>query len=237
MRCADMAPGLGAVAFLRMVVDQRDFLQRNRFLSRGRLRIRLSLADGKHHIQHHLHRQRRIDDPISGGGCEPTAQFLWDSVAPVTFNDPSIVPFGGTEKRSYSSWTEVCMPESAIGKTSAPESPDPGAQVLQLNSPYGGWVEDQDFNQVQPVHRREILSGDRGSRDGAFRSQLGNNAITPVDVLMAGFYNLDKGGVSVAQKTVTTGSVGAQGTWTTNSLVPLPPPPAKPAPSGPTPIL
>jgi hypothetical protein len=28
--------------------------------------------------------------------------------------------------------------------------------------------------------------------------------------------------VSVAQKTVTTGSVGAQGTWTTNSLVPLP---------------
>ena len=44
-----------------MVVDQRDFLQRNRLLSIRRLRICLSLADCKHHVQHHLHGQRRID--------------------------------------------------------------------------------------------------------------------------------------------------------------------------------
>ena len=43
-----------------MVVDQRDFLQRSRLLSIGRLRISLRLADCNHHVQHHLHRQWRI---------------------------------------------------------------------------------------------------------------------------------------------------------------------------------
>jgi hypothetical protein len=39
---------------------------------------------------------------------------------------------------------------------------------------------------------------------------------------MAGFWNLDIAGLEVAQKTVKTGAVGAQGTWTMNALVPLP---------------
>ena len=59
-----------------------------------------------------------------------------------------------------------------------------------------------------------------------FDHDSGNNRITPVDVLMAGFYNLNIAGLEVGQKTVTTGSVGAQGTWTMNTLV------APPATSG-----
>ena len=68
-----------------MVVDQRDFLQRNRLLSIGRLRISLSLADCKHHVQHHLHRQRRIYGSISGGDREAGAQLHLESVAPGHF--------------------------------------------------------------------------------------------------------------------------------------------------------
>ena len=98
----------------------------------------------------------------------------------------------------------------------------PGAQVLRLDSPNSGWVEDQDFNQVQPFTGEKYYQAIAGLGTAHFDHDSGANPITPVDVLMAGFYNLDKGGVSVAQKTVKTGSVGAQGTWTTNSLVPLP---------------
>ena len=54
-----------------MVVDQRDFLQRSRLLSIGHLRISLRLADCNHRLQHHLHRQWRIDNSISGSGREP----------------------------------------------------------------------------------------------------------------------------------------------------------------------
>ena len=43
--------------------------------------ISLSLADVSHDLQHHLHRQRRIDDSISGGGREPNAQLHLESVA------------------------------------------------------------------------------------------------------------------------------------------------------------
>ena len=63
-------PALGLVdAF--MVVDQRDFLQWSRLLSIGRLRVSLSFADCNHRLQHHLHRQWRIDNSISRGGREP----------------------------------------------------------------------------------------------------------------------------------------------------------------------
>ena len=54
-----------------MVVDQRDFLQRSRLLSIGRLRVSLRLADCNHRLQHHLHRQWRIDNSISASGREP----------------------------------------------------------------------------------------------------------------------------------------------------------------------
>jgi hypothetical protein len=60
-----------------------------------------------------------------------------------------------------------------------------------------------------------------------FDHDSGNNPITPVDVLMAGFWNLGMDGLPVWEKTVTTGSVGAQGTWT---MIWLEPPPAKSTP-------
>ena len=153
----------------------------------------------------------------------PLPNFSGIQSLPVTFNDPSIVPFGGTETR-FLLFMDGSL-YAGIGDWEDPllQNPQtPGAQVLRLDSPYGGWVEDQDFNQVQPSTGEKYYQAIAGLGTAHFDHDSGNNPITPVDVLMAGFYNLDKGGVSVAQKTVTTGSVGAQGTWTTNSLVPLP---------------
>ena len=100
----------------------------------------------------------------------------------------------------------------------------PGAQVLRLDSPNSGWVEDQDFIQVQPAPGRKTIrqSPLLGRRISITTSS--NNPITPIDVLMAGFYNFDISGVSVLQKTVTTGSIGAQGTWIIT--YPVPPPAA-----------
>ena len=51
-----------------------------------------------------------------------------------------------------------------------------------------------------------------------FDHDSSNNPITPVDVLMAGFWNLNVSGLSIGQKTVTTGTAGAQGTWTMTFL-------------------
>jgi hypothetical protein len=53
-----------------------------------------------------------------------------------------------------------------------------------------------------------------------FDRDSGNNPITPVDVLMAGFWNLNVAGLEVGQKTVKSGSVGAQGAWAMSALVP-----------------
>ncbi len=46
-----------------------------------------------------------------------------------------------------------------------------------------------------------------------FDHDSGNNPITPVDVLMAGFWSLSDG-LTIFEKTVPTGSVGGGGTWT-----------------------
>ena len=129
---------------------------------------------------------------------------------------------------------------AGIGNWEDPQlqnSQTPGAQVLRLDSATGGWVEDQDFNQVQPSSGEKYYQAIAGLGTAHFDQDSGNNPITPVDVLMAGFYNIDIGGLGVAQKTVTTGSVGAQGTWTKQArLYRCPPLPAKSAPSRPTPI-
>ena len=147
----------------------------------------------------------------------------WTQSLPVTFGNPAIVPFGGTEMR-FLLFMDGSL-YAGIGDWEDPQlqnSQTPGAQVLQLDSPNSGWVEDQDFNQVQPSTGEKYYQAIAALEMAHFDHNSGNNPITPVDVLMAGFYNLDKGGVSIAQKTVKTGSVGAQGTWTMNSLVPLP---------------
>ena len=142
----------------------------------------------------------------------------------MTFDNPGIVPFGGTETRGL-----LFMDGSlyaGIGNWEDPQlknSQTPGAQVLRLDSPTSGWVEDQDFNQVVPSSGEKDYQAIATLGTAHFDHNSGNNPIAPVDVLMAGFWNLGTGGVSVAQKTVTTGSVGAQGTWTTNLLVPSAP--------------
>ena len=145
----------------------------------------------------------------------PAPSFTWNQSLPVTFNNPAIVPFGGTETRAL-----VFMDGSlyaGIGDWEDPqlENPQtPGAQVLRLDSPTSGWVEDQDFNQPLPgqtTNKNYQAISVLGTAH--FDHDSGNNPITPVDVLMAGFWSLGNG-LTIFEKTVTTGSVGAQGTWT-----------------------
>ena len=154
----------------------------------------------------------------------PAPAFSWTRSLPVTFNDPAIVPFGGTETRGL-----LFMDGSlyaGIGDWEDPQienSQTPGAQVLRLNSPTSAWVEDKDFNQVVPSTGKKYYQAIATLGTAHFNHDSGNNPITPVDVLMAGFWNVGTSGVSVAQKTVATGSVGAHGTWTTNVLAPTGP--------------
>ena len=205
-----------------MVVDQRDFLQRNRFLAIGRLGISRRLADCNHHVQHRLHRQRRIYDANNAGDREPGAQFTWNQSLPVTFNDPAIVPFGGTETRAL-----VFMDGSLYAGIGDPQDPQINtpptlpSQILRLDSPTGAWVQDQNYIQAAVNNKGKAMFQAVAMLGTAhFDHDMNKNAITPVDVLMAGFWNLNTDGLSLGQKTVTTGSVGAQGTWTINAIVP-----------------
>jgi hypothetical protein len=153
----------------------------------------------------------------------PLPTISWKQSLPVTFNAPGTVPFGGTETRAL-----VFMDGSlyaGIGDWEDPqlENPQtPGAQVLRLDSPTSSWVEDQDFNQPRPSQPTEkhyeaisILGTAHFDHDG------GGSPITPVDVLMAGVWSFSTG-LEIYEKTVTTGSVGAKGTWTDVFLEPRP---------------
>jgi len=94
----------------------------------------------------------------------------------------------------------------------------PGAQVLRLDSPTSSWVEDQDFNQPLPgqtTNKNYQAVSVLGTAH--FDHDYGNNPITPVDVLMAGFWSMGNG-LTISEKTVKSGSVGAQGTWTKVAL-------------------
>ena len=151
----------------------------------------------------------------------PLPTISWKQSLPVTFSNPAIVPFGGTETRALvfmdgSLYAEIGDWEDAQFENRL----TPGAQVLRLDSPTSNWVEDQDFNQPLPSQPTEknyqaisIL------RTAHFDHDAGKNPITPVDVLMAGVWS-HGAGLEVWEKTVTTGSVGAQGTWTDIFLEP-----------------
>jgi hypothetical protein len=151
----------------------------------------------------------------------PAPAFSWSQSLPVTFDNPAIVPLGGTETRAL-----VFMDGSlyaGIGDWEDPElenSQTPGAQVLRLDSPTSSWVEDQDFNQAWPATGLKYYQAIASLGTAHFDHDSGNNPITPVDVLMAGFWNMDVSGLVLWEKTVTTGSVGAQGTWTMTWLEP-----------------
>jgi hypothetical protein len=153
----------------------------------------------------------------------PFPGMSWTQSLPITFNNPAIVPFGGTEARAL-----VFMDGSlyaGIGDWEDPElanSQTPGAQVLRLDSPNGSWVEDKDFNEVVPSTGKKDYQAIAMLGTAHFDHDSSNNPITPVDVLMAGFWNLGTNGMPVWQKTVTTGSVGGGGTWTMSWLQPPP---------------
>jgi len=158
----------------------------------------------------------------------PEPSFTWNQSLPVAFNNPAIVPFGGTETRAL-----VFMDGSlyaGIGDWMDPDLGNSGvnaAQVLRLDSPTGSWVQDQNFlaaatnkGGVQEFQTVGMLG------TAHFDHDMNNATITPIDVLMAGFWNTKVSGLEVGQKTVVTGATGAQGTWAINTLV------APPATSG-----
>ena len=122
---------------------------------------------------------------------KPFPSMSWTQSLPVTFNNPALVPFGGTEARSL-----VFMDGSlyaGIGDWEDPElanSQTPGAQVLRLNSPTSGWVKDKDFNEVVPSTGKKDYQVISILGTAHFDRNSGNESITPVDVLMAGFWNL-----------------------------------------------
>src|SRR5271157_6320833 len=148
----------------------------------------------------------------------PFPTMSWEKSLPVTFNSnansTTIVPFGGTETRAL-----VFMDGSlyaGIGDWEDPQlenAQTPGAQVLRLDSPTSSWVEDQDFDQLIPKTTQKNYEAVSMLGTAHFDHDSGNNPITPVDVLMAGFWSLGSG-LTIFEKTVTTGSVRAQGTWT-----------------------
>jgi hypothetical protein len=144
----------------------------------------------------------------------PPPSFSWNRSLPVTFRAPGIVPFGGTETRAL-----VFMDGSlyaGIGDwedAQLESSQTPGAQVLRLDSPTSGWVEDKDFNELIPYTTDKNYEAVSMLGTAHFDHDSDNNPITPVDVLMAGFWSLGEG-LTIFEKTVKTGTVGGGGTWT-----------------------
>jgi hypothetical protein len=145
----------------------------------------------------------------------PAPDFTWNRSLPVTFHASGIVRLGGTETRAL-----VFMDGSlyaGIGDWEDPQlenAQTPGAQVLRLDSPTGSWVEDEDFNHGIPYDTSQ-KNYEAVSILGTahFDHDSDKNPITPVDVLMAGFWSMGNG-LTIFEKTVKTGSVGAHGTWT-----------------------
>jgi hypothetical protein len=153
----------------------------------------------------------------------PFPSISWCQSLPVTFDNPAIVPLGGTETRALAFMDGSLY--AGIGDWEDPQlenSQTPGAQVLRLDSPTGSWVEDKDFNAVVPSTGKKDYQAIAMLGTAHFDHDSGNNPITPVDVLIAGFWNVGVSGLPVWQKTVTTGSVGGGGAWTMSELVPPP---------------
>ena len=110
----------------------------------------------------------------------PAPGFSWSQSLPVTFHDPAIVPFGGTETRGL-----LFMDGSlyaGIGDWEDPRlenSQTPAAQVLRLEFSNEQLGRRPGFQSGRAQQRRKVLSGDRHARDGAFRSQLAQQTDYP----------------------------------------------------------
>ena len=74
----------------------------------------------------------------------------------------------------------------------------PAAQVLRLESPNGTWVEDQNFLQTATAKKNgnDLYQAVAAMGAAHFDHDLNKNPITPVDVLMAGFWNYPHRGVA-----------------------------------------
>ena len=148
--------------------------------------------------------------------------FSWTKSLPVLFKEPGIVRFGGTETRAL-----VYMNGSLYAGIGDSEDPDDNTpptidtKILRLDSSTSSWVEDQNFiAEATNTDGTSKFWAPAAMASAHFDKDLNNNPITPVDVLMAGFWILNTGGDQVAQKTVTSGSIGAQGAWTIQNLIP-----------------
>ena len=142
----------------------------------------------------------------------------WEKSLPVTFNSnpnsTTIVPFGGTETRAL-----VFMDGSLYAGIGDWEDPllnnpsTPGPQVLRLDSPLGSWVEDQNLKPLvinQAGQKKYQAIGILGTV--YFDHDMNKNPISPVNVLLAGFWNNLSPTMDIAQKT------GASGGWQVVSL-------------------
>ena len=146
----------------------------------------------------------------------PPPRFTWKQSLPVTFNNPAIVPLGGTETRALV-WMDGSL-YAAIGDSEDPldnRLPTVDTKILRLDSAIGTWVPDQNFIAAATNNNGTNKFWAPAAMAAAhFDKDLNNNPITPVDVLLVGFWPLNTTvGNHIAAKTVTSGSFGAQGTW------------------------
>ena len=158
---------------------------RRRFHGRRPTRLPAAEPASLHRASQDLSPSRRLQPPCTASPAQavadrqresapvivnPAPEFTWHQSLPVTFNDPAIVPFGGTETRAL-----VFMDGSlyaGIGDQGDSSADTPlDAQVLRLDSPTSGWVEDQNFIPVVTNKNGTNKFGAVAqSRDGAFRS-------------------------------------------------------------------
>jgi hypothetical protein len=131
----------------------------------------------------------------------------WEKSLPVTFNSnpnsTTIVPLGGTETRAV-----VFMDGSLYAGVGDWEDPmlnnqnTPGPQVIRLDYPLGSWVEDQNLKQLvinQAGQKKYQAISILGTVH--FDHGMSKNPITPVNVLLAGFWNNLSHTMDIAQKT------------------------------------
>ena len=148
----------------------------------------------------------------------PFPTMSWEKSLPVTFNSnpysTTIVPFGGTEARAL-----VFMDGSLYASIGDWEDPllnnpsTPGPQVLRLDSPLGSWVEDQNLKYLVINQAGQKKYGGISILGTVyFDHDMNKNPISPVNVLLAGFWNNLNPTMDIAQKT------GASGGWQVVSL-------------------
>jgi hypothetical protein len=159
----------------------------------------------------------------TGSYAQQAPEFNWSKSLPISFHEPGIVRFGGTETRAL-----VFLDGSLYAGIGDWEDPDlrdapVAAQVLRLDEAHGNWVEDQNFLTIatRQTDGRKLFQAITNFGIAHFDHDMNKKPIKSVDVLMTGFWNIDIAGMEVGQKTIPTGTVTKKGTWTLSTLVPI----------------